>query len=218
MKKYLNAGVVLVLSLALVACGKQEKPKEVSSTNTSTSSMTTTQSSTTSSVAIKYKSTQSKELSPTTYLFNEADVADAKTIQRYVELTGNYEYDKLTQEEADKRLAELKSLKVNSELAPDESVIYSNLLALAESGASLKSEVLELGIFKDTTAEADPDGKYDTTYQVFQTIRISRDDKEVSQTSLVAMVWTKDHKIQSSYSIADLNKVDTSESFFNGIN
>lgn len=220
MKRFFQLGLLCATSLTLFACSAQNK----STKPTEKSTTTTVEKKNAKSKKVEdkkeqtYEPTQSKELAAFTYLFNGADVEDAKTIQRYVELTGTYSYKNFTPDDAVARLDEVKSLKLNGELAPDEVTMFEPIVLAVENGATVESEIVELGIFKDTTAEVDPTGTYDTTYQIFQTIRVLTDGQEVHKTSIVAMVWMKDHKIQASQAIADLNMVDTSESFFNGVN
>ena len=164
-----------------------------------------------------YEPVQSPKLADTTYLFNGADsnLAAAKTIERYVELTSDYDLSTFDQAEAKKRLDELKSLKLNGELADDEKPIFDTIAKIAASTKEGTSKVTQLGIFKDTEAEKDPSGLYDTTYQVALTIRTEQNGEVTAESTMVALVWTKGDKIQSSYSIADLDEVVDVTDFFN---
>lgn len=223
MKKFLSIIILGLATFALLGCASGKLEIETSSTSSteqssSTASSSKTEASTTKS-NVTYPASQSSQLADTTYLFNGVDIEVAKTIERYVVLTSTYDFETFTQEEADKRMAELKTLKVNGELAQDEQTLFTPLLeAIQSSSASAGStKLVQLGIFKDTTAEPDPSGLYDSTYQVAVSLATEQDGEVVHETTMVAMVWTKDNLIQASYSLADLQEFVDAEELFNNL-
>ncbi|MBY5020418.1 hypothetical protein K6V64_00455 [Streptococcus suis] len=217
MKKVYSFLLISSLSVALIACSNSKESSP--STTQGKIQQSTSSASSEESKIIRYPASQSKELSSTTYLFNGADVEVAKTIERYVALTSTYDSMTFDRAEADQRTAELKTLKVNGELAEDEVNLYEPVLQTIESDStgSFKIELVELGIFKDTSASPDPNGLYDATYQVTISIATKEDGAIKRQSTMVGLIWTKGNLIQSSYSIADLQELVSAEEFFNDL-
>lgn len=215
-KRYQLLSLTLLIPV-LVACANMSTKEAEKAPSLSTQKKDTDTGKTTS---LKYPPMQSNQLDKTTFLFNgaENDLSVMKTIERYVHLTSNYDFANFDQTEADKRLAELKNLKLNMELAPDEQEMFQTIVEKAKSVGSGTSKVTQLGIFKEKNSEKDPEGTYDDSYQVALTMRIEEDERVVSETTMVALVWMKADKIQASFSVADLQEVVDVADFFNNLN